>query len=113
MAGTASQILAILDSMNLNAIRDDTQEPDGSWFNPNDQEYYTLAFLEQPVKMVLDTHARVCQSFSGSSLGDFLLADDGRVVNKRTGSRPLVWHFNGNSKNELLEPLLQHNKLAA
>jgi len=112
MAGTASQILAILDSMNLNAIRDDTQEPDGSWFNPNDQEYYTLAFLQQPVKMVLDTHARVCQSFSGSALSDYVLVDEGRVTNKRTGCKPLVWHFNGNSKNDILPELLKHNHLA-
>lgn len=106
MAGSAQSILALLDSMNLSAIRDDTQEPDGSWFNPNDQEYYTLAFLQQPVKMVLDTRCEVCQSFAGCELEQFDTTGE-RVLNKGTGSRPLVWHFPGNAKNAIMPVLLQ------
>lgn len=110
MMGPASVIARILAHMNLDTIPDDHRRGDGSWFHPNDQEHYTLTFLDQPVPMMLDTECELCQSCSGCDLGDFGVFD-GQILNWVTGTIPLVFHFNGGSKNDVMPYVLKHLKL--
>lgn len=96
--GKPTDILAVINSMNIDQIPDDHRRSDGSWFHPNDQEHFTLAYLNQPVKMVLDTHCHLFQSFSGASPVEFDFTTD-RIRNLITGTDPLVYHCNGDAKN--------------
>lgn len=106
MMGTPQNILKILEHMKLDSIPDDHRRADGSWYHPNDQEHYTLAFLDQPVPMVLDTNCHLCQSCSGCEPYEF----DFTVRpfrNHVTGSTPRVWHFNGGSKQSIMPAVLR------
>lgn len=104
MVGRAGRILELLEGMGLDNIPDDHQRRDGSWFNPNDQEYYTLAFIQQPVRMALDTNCELCQSLSGCEPSEFDMTGD-RIRNLVTGSEPGVFRFNGGSK-QVMMPLV-------
>lgn len=104
--GKADKILALLESMNLDDIPDDHQRPDGSWENPNDQAEYQKAFVKQPVPMEVDANAVLCQTLSGGSIEDFDFSEK-RIRNKRTGTWPSAFHFNG-KKELLMAPILKH-----
>jgi len=110
MIGSPANILKILESMDLDSIPDDHQKPDGAWFNPNDQEHFTLAYLKQPVKMTLDYQCELCQCYSGCEVDEFEWRED-RIRNKATGSEPMVHHFNGGSKNNIQPLALMHLSL--
>lgn len=107
MVGTPKDILALLESMNLDDIPDDYQRPDGSWFNPNDQEQFQLAFTKQPVPMCLDYYTELCMAAHGSTLDELDLSGP-RIKNKITGSTPLAIHCNGSAKNDLAPKILEH-----
>lgn len=108
MVGTPENILKIIEHMNIDKIPDDHRQNDGSWYHPNDQEHYTLAYLDQPVPMVLDTNCHLCQSLSGCSACEFDFSVK-PMRNLITGSTPRTFHFNGGSKNDLMPIVL--NKL--
>lgn len=110
MVGTPENILKIIDSMGIDHIPDDHRQPDGSWYNPNDQEHYTLAYLEQPVPMVLDTQCHLCQSLSGCEPYEFDFSTR-PFKNLVTGSAPRVFHFNGSAKQVLMGIVLQNLNL--
>lgn len=110
MVGKPADILALLESMDLDSIPDDYQRPDGSWFNPNDQEHFQLAFLKQPVLMALDYDTMLCIAAHGSELSELDFSGP-RVGNKITGTTPLVIHANGNAKNLLAPKILEHLNL--
>lgn len=105
MIGSPQAFLTIVEGMNLDFITNDYQRPDGSWANPNDQEYYTQAFLNQPVPMVLDTNCEICQCCSGTSVEDFDF-DGEQIKNRITNTTPGVFHFNGGSKNDVMPKVL-------
>lgn len=105
MMGSPAEILAIVDSMKIDDIPDDHQQADGTWFNPNDQEHYTLAYLRQPVPMVLDSRAELCMACHGSQLDELDLTGE-RIVNRITGTTPGVFHFNGDAKNNVMPAIL-------
>ncbi len=105
MVGSPQAILALLEAMNLDAIPDDYKRPDGGWFHANDQEHFMLAYLEQPVKMALDTEARMCQTMHGSELSEIDLSGE-KMRNLVTDTIPLAFHFNGGSKNTVMPPML-------
>lgn len=107
MVGRPADILALLESMKIDDVKDDHQLPDGTWVNPNDQEHFQWAFLKQPVPMVLDYNTELCIAAHGSSLDEFDFSGD-RIVNKITGTTPLVAHFNGDAKNNLAPTFLKH-----
>lgn len=107
MVGTPIQILKLLEAMELDAIPDDYQRPDGSWFNPNDQEQFQLAFVKQPAPMCLDYYTELCMAAHGSTL-DELDFSGPRIKNKITGSTPLAIHCNGDAKNNLAPKILEH-----
>lgn len=103
--GQPAHILTLLEAMWLDDIHDDYRKPDGSWVHPNDQGWYQTLFCAQPVPMVLDYRADVVQCCSACSLQEYDLTGE-RIRNVVTGTKPLVWHFNGGSKNDLLPAFL-------
>ncbi len=107
MVGTGVQILKLLEAMDLDFIPDDYQRPDGSWFNPNDQEQFQLAFLKQPAPMCLDYYTELCMAAHGSTLEELDFSGP-RIKNKITGTTPLVFHCNGSAKNDLAPAILEH-----
>lgn len=109
--GPPDKILAMLEAMWLDDIqddhiaRDDLHGGNGSHVNPNDQGWYQLMFAAQVVPMELDYSGRLCKSLSGCSLEEFDLEGD-RICD-RAGNEPLVFHFNGGSKNTLMPAFLR------
>ena len=88
------------------------RDPDsGGWINPNDQGWHQLAWSAQPVLMTLDSRGDLCQTCSGCALEEFDLTGP-RIKNVATGTEPLVWHFNGGSKNDLMPLFLKKLGLA-
>lgn len=107
MVGRGRDILTIMDDMNIDAIPDDTPNPDGSWFRPNDDAEYTLAFVRQPVPMRLDWTAEICWCHDGTELGD-IDTTDARPKNLISGTVPIAHHFNGDAKNTVQPFILKH-----
>lgn len=109
MVGFPKDILALLESMNLDAIPDDYQRPDGSWFNPNDQEIFQNQFVKIPqvVPMNLDYRTELCIAAHGSTL-DELDFSGPMIKNKITGTTPGCFHCNGDAKNNLAPKILEH-----
>lgn len=111
MIGKPANILALLEAMGLDDIRDDYQAADelhggaGRMIEPNDQGHFQYAFAAHPVPLCLDTQCDVFQSCSACTMDDFDLSG-ALVKNIVTGTFPLVWHFNGGSKNDLLPAML-------
>jgi hypothetical protein len=103
--GDPAQILKLLEAMWLDDIHDDYQRPDGSWVHVNDQGWYQTLFCAQPVPMVLDYRCEIVQCCSACSLEEFDLTGK-KIKNVVTGTEPMVWHFNGGSKNDLLPAFL-------
>lgn len=110
MVGKAKDILAVIDSMNIDAIPDDHQLPDGSWYNPNDQGEYTLAYVRQPVPMRLDWQCEICWCQHGTETRDIDITEK-RPKNLITGTVPIAHHFNGGAKNEVQPFVLKHLEL--
>lgn len=110
MVGTPKQILTLLESMELDLIPDDYQRPDGSWFNPNDQEQFQLAFCNQPVPMALDYYGELAMAAHGSELEELDFSGP-LIKNKITGATPGAIHANGSAKNNLAPKILEHLNL--
>lgn len=111
MMGPPDQILAMLEAMWLDDIASDhkgTSSLDGgagTWVNPNDQGWYQYAYAVQPVFMEIDHHAQICQCLSSCTIEEFDMSGD-RIKNIVKGTVPLVFHFNGGSKNDLMPAFL-------
>lgn len=110
--GSPDKILALLEAMWLDDIADDYKAGDdlhggtGRHINPNDQGWYQTFFAAQIVPMALDNKCRVCQTLSSCEIGEFDLSGE-KIRNVATGTEPLVWHFNGGSKDLLMPTFLQ------
>lgn len=107
MIGTPEDILALLNHMKVDEVPDDHQLPSGQWVHPNDQEHYTVAFLQQPVPMLLDYKTELAMAMHGSEL-DELDFSGPQIKNKITGNTPGILHMNGNAKNLLAPTVHQH-----
>lgn len=103
--GTPSQILKMLEAFWLDDIHDDYQRKDGTWVHPNDQGWYQTLFCAQPVPMTLDYRCEIVQCCSACTIEEFDLSGE-HIKNVMTGTTPLVFHFNGGSKNDLLPAFL-------
>jgi hypothetical protein len=108
--GEPTRILQLLEAMWLDDIHDDYQRRDGGWTHPNDQGWYQTLFCAQPVPMTLDYRAEVVQCCSACTIEEFDLTGK-RIKNVVTGTEPLVWHFNGGSKNSPEEGGILHQML--
>lgn len=104
MCGPASQILKLLESMELEGIGVDRKENNRT-IEPNDQGEFQYAFTCQPVPMVVDGKCQLAQTLSACTMDEFDLSQDKPlklIMNKITGTYPGVFHFNGGSKNDLM-----------
>jgi len=116
--GKPANILAFYEAMNLDDIHDDHVAMDalhggaGVTVNVNDGTWYQILFAARPTPMVLDTKCEIFQCLSSCTMEEFGEFTDGRMVNKVTGSAPLVWHFNGGAKNDLMPIFIKHWGLA-
>lgn len=120
--GKAADVLTMIESVDWDAILDDTQFKDptevtyagvtrtyetDSWFHPNDQGEYQEIWSRMPVPMKLDAKTELCFAMHGTELDDLDLTGP-KVKNKLTGTTPGVLHCNGDSKDKLLPQLLAH-----
>jgi hypothetical protein len=103
--GEPARILQLLEAMWLDDIHGDYQKPDGTHVCPNDQGWYQTLFLTEVVPMTLDYRCEIVQCCSACSLEEFDLTGK-KIKNVVTGTEPMVWHFNGGSKNDLLPAFL-------
>lgn len=106
---TPSDMLAVLEHMNLDSIPDDHQSTDGTMVHENDQFYYQKAFLDQPIPMHLDTECKFVWNLCGVDQSNFefqMQASEDestinpRILNRETGTFPHCFHFNGGSKTD-------------
>jgi len=100
--------LKVLESMNLDSIPDDDQDPENK--NPNDQLYYQQAFLEQPVQMVVDDFCQFCQTMHAVSPSEIEFRLEG-IFNPETQTFPMAFHFNGGKDVPLMNKILKYLKL--
>ncbi len=107
ICGPSERVLAMLEALDIESIGFDRPDGKGGRFEPNDQGYFQELFLKQPVPMALDGKCEIAQSFSGCDMNDFEITAQG-VLNKVTGTRPGVAHFNGGSKNNVPQEIIQH-----
>lgn len=106
MCGPASQILKLLESMELERIGVDRKD-NGRSIEPNDQGEFQYAFTCQPVPMKVDNACYFSQTLSACTMEEFDLSGP-RIRNRVTNSYPGVFHFNGDSKNNLMPAMLAH-----
>lgn len=100
IVGTTESFLETLKAMKVDEIPDDYYDKEkGCNIHFNDQLYYQEIFLKQPVKISLDYNQGLCQTMHDVKLEELDFSGE-KIVNKETGSTPLIFHFNGNSKTE-------------
>lgn len=108
--GKPGNILAMLEAMNMDDIADDHRADDdlhggaGKMVHVNDQGWFQFLFAAHPVPMTLDCKCEAFQSLSSCTWDEFDLSKN-KIVNKVTGTTPLVFHANGAAKNEMLPDL--------
>lgn len=107
MIGTPEDILNLLNFMKVDEVPDDHQLPDRTWVHPNDQEHYTVTFLQQPVDMGLDYKTDLAWAMHGTELEEIDFSGP-RIKNKITGTEPLILHMNGHAKNFLAPTVHKH-----
>lgn len=111
IVGKTSDMLKILEAMDLDNVPNDYRQENGQMYHVNDQFLYQQIFLKQPVKMVLDYNQILCNTLHSVSIDELSLEPQG-ILNKETGRVPCAFHFNGNAKTEgLREPILKYLKL--
>jgi len=109
ICGPASEILTMIESMNIDSIGVDRVEG-GKRIEPNDQGEFQALFGKQPVPMIVDGGCMVSQTLSACSIDEFDLSGE-RIMNAITGTTPSVFHFNGDSKNKLMPAFIAKLKL--
>lgn len=105
--GPANSILRILEWMPLDDTPGDYIESDtGRNINPNDQGWHQFAYSAQPIAMALDSGCQMFQTYSACGFDEFDLSGP-KVMNRVTETCPMVHHFNGDSKDRLLDRFLE------
>jgi hypothetical protein len=110
--GKPSTILEFYERLNLDDLHDDHVASDAFHgganriVNVNDGLWYLFAYALKLVPVSLDTQCRLFQTLSSCTLHEFDLSGE-RVKNRVTGTAPLVWHFNGAAKNEMMPDMLK------
>lgn len=109
--GKTSDILIVLEAMDLDNVPNDYRQENGQMYHVNDQFLYQQIFLKQPVKMELDYCQLLCNTLHDVKI-DELELDSLGVLNKTTGAFPMSFHFNGGAKTGgLMEPILKNLNL--
>jgi hypothetical protein len=132
MCGSAANILALLESMDLESIGVDRIDPDGTRKEPNDQGEFQQAYVNQSnlrnhrgpgrppstprgLNMVVDGMCKVAMTLSACEQDDYEFGgvDTGRYVkNCVTGTMPGVIHANGDGMNKHFQRFLDHWELS-
>ncbi len=106
--GKPDAILAMLEAMWMDEICDDhlSSSPlhGTGQVNVVDQNWFQLLFAAQPIPITLDTKCECFQTLSSCTWDEFDMSGP-KIVNKATGSIPLIFHANGGAKNEMLPEL--------
>lgn len=110
ICGPQDMVLHLFENMKLDEIGLDEVRPDGSRYEPNDQSAFLRAYVEQPVRMMVDTFCNMFQCLSGCDPSYFDFGGD-EIKNCITGSHPGIFHFNGGSKNDLMPLILKYLNL--
>lgn len=112
IVGKTEAILAILEHIDAPNIPDDYWDAEKqTQVNPNDQEFYQKAFLDQPVKIVLDYDQILCNTLHSVAVDALDFSED-MIFNTETQTCPISFHFNGGAKTGgLREPILKHLNL--
>ena len=109
--GRTDAFLAALTEMKAQDIPNDSQRPDGSWDNPNDQGLFMTQFISGSVPMMVDSDCFLFQTLCGVEAHELAFTEKG-IQNSATGSYPIGFHWNGPSKDfGLMEPMLKHMNL--
>lgn len=102
-----AEILKVLEWMPLDDTIGDCPDPmHNRRCEPNDQAWHQLAWSARPTAMLVDGRCELFQSLSACEASEFEADTDG-LLNKVTGTRPLVAHFNGGSKDQLLPGMMR------
>ncbi len=99
IVGKVTDVIKILESMDVMNLQDDYRKEDGNNWHQNDQHRYQEEFLKQPVKMVLDYKQVLCQTMHDVSITELDLTGY-KIRNVETGSKPCAIHFNGGAKTD-------------
>lgn len=111
IVGTPFCMKKMLEWMDLDSIPDDYTKEDGTPHHGNDQLEYQLAFIAQPVPIILDTQARFVINLHSVTMNELILDSDGITVCE-TGSAPMAAHANGGAKTDgVMDKVLEHLKL--
>lgn len=73
---------------------------------PHDQNFFMEAYLQEFTSGLfeLDFSCTIFQSLFDKKPGDFFYSPNGRLLNMRTGTMPIVIHGNGDAKN-IMQPI--------
>jgi hypothetical protein len=104
--GSTNAYLKALKEMKADEIPADTRLPDGSWNNPNDQEYWQKEYLFGTTEIYLDKMCDYCQTLSDVT-EDELDFSSPLIRNKETWTTPFCFHVNGR-KEEWKPKLVAH-----
>ncbi len=95
---TPAAMLAVLETMNPDALPNDHQKEDGSMFHSNDQAWLQELFLRQPIPMLLDTECRFIWNLCDVPYESMRVNGEGEFFNVDTKSFPGILHANGDAK---------------
>ena len=112
IVGYTDALLKTLEAMKVEEIPNDYWDGElGKNVHFNDQEYYQKSYLDQPVKIALDTQQVLSQTLHEAQLSDLDFSGQ-RIRNVETGSYPCTFHMNGNGKSGPCRmPILKHLNL--
>lgn len=113
IVGATEAILTCLEAMDLPSVGEDHfDEEAGRMIHPEDQTLWMKMFLEQPVKIELDSHQILNQTLHDADMNEFDFSGE-RIKNVYTNSYPCSFHLNGSAKDKdhIRTPILQHLNL--
>lgn len=119
MIANTEAMVEILRFMRPDEIPDDYRGTDGKMVHPGDQDFFQVAFLEQPVPMKLDYDGLLCTACHGvepNEIRIFQTATTTGIVDllfhqncDRLG--PMCWHFNGGKVSSLMSKVFRSLRL--
>ncbi len=104
-------LMTLLRYMRPNDLPNDGERQD--YMCPGDQDYYSLAFLQQPVPMKLDYDGLLCTALHGVQLDELVEPVVGEPVFHQACSPfgPMAFHFNGEKRGDVMSKILKTLRL--